>query len=68
MHAFLHTKSQTLDFSGNASNRATSLKVCKHIKVMVKKLHHTFYAKIMIRYAAAASENIAPFHHTKLDF
>src|SRR5256714_4656283 len=61
-------KSQICHLSTNASNRATSLKVSRHIKVMVEKLHHTFYTKVMIPYAAAASENISPFHHTKLDF
>src|SRR5436305_13733533 len=61
-------KSQICHLSTNASNRATSLKVSRHIKVMVEKLHHTFYTKVMIPYAAAASENISPFHHTKLNF
>jgi hypothetical protein len=62
---FLHTKSQICHVSSNACNRVTSLKFGTHIKVAIAKLSCTFYAKIVISRAAAAFENIVPFHHTK---
>jgi hypothetical protein len=40
--ARLHTKPLTFHFSGNASNRATSLEVGRYIEVAIEKLWHTF--------------------------
>jgi hypothetical protein len=43
---FSHTKSHIFHFSGNARNRATSLKVGRYIKVAIEKRCHTFLGEI----------------------
>jgi hypothetical protein len=37
MHAFLHTKSQTLNISTNATTKAIYLKIGTHIEVVIEK-------------------------------
>jgi hypothetical protein len=42
MAAVLHTKSQTLNFSTNASKEAISLKIGTYIEIAIGKLRYIF--------------------------
>ena len=65
---FLHTKSQTFHSSTHATVRAISFKIGTGIEIAIEKPCYNFQMKIVIYLVAAASENILPFHPTKLDF